>query len=395
MRSFTTWIATAFLAALTACNSPHPVELGEPVTLKLPAGMITGPRLTERPDGGLVLSWMAQADDGGVLRYAAIAESQLGPTRDVANDERMFVNWADLPSVLQVEGNYWLAHWLRYSADTTYSYDVVVSQSFDDGATWSEPVLAHEDGTPTEHGFVSMFRASDGVALLWLDGRSTPDAPMTLRSAVITPGGERQREQLVDASVCDCCQTDIAISSKGPIAVYRDRTPDEVRDIYITRYSDGKWEPGTRLYADDWNIAGCPVNGPSIAADGDDVAVAWFSAANDAPVVRVRLSNNGSRTFGTPIEISAGRIAGYVGLTFIENGTLAVSWVARSTSGANKLQVRLVSMDGVPGETREVADIQQIRVFPQLGYQNDHLFLFWTDQAGNERQLRGVRVPVT
>ena len=218
---------------------------------------------------------------------------------------------------------------------------------------------------------------------------------MTLRSAVITPGGERQREQLVDASVCDCCQTDIAISSKGPIAVYRDRTPDEVRDIYITRYSDGKWEPGTRLYADDWNIAGCPVNGPSIAADGDDVAVAWFSAANDAPVVRVRLSNNGGRTFGTPIEISAGRIAGYVGLTFIENGTLAVSWVARSTSGANKLRVRLVSMDGIPGETREVADIQQIRVFPQLGYQNDHLFLFWSDQAGNERQLRGVRVPVT
>ena len=97
MRSFTTWFATAFLAALTACNSPHTVELGEPVTLELPAGMATGPRLTERPDGGLVLSWMAQADDGGVLRYAAIAESQLGPTRDVANDERMFVNWADLP----------------------------------------------------------------------------------------------------------------------------------------------------------------------------------------------------------------------------------------------------------------------------------------------------------
>ena len=49
----------------------------------------------------------------------------------------MFVNWADLPSVQHVNQDHWLAHWLRYSADKTYSYDVVVSQSFDGGESWA------------------------------------------------------------------------------------------------------------------------------------------------------------------------------------------------------------------------------------------------------------------
>ena len=308
MRKITTLLASVFIAALAACDSRQPVSLGEPIALNLPGGAVTGPRLSQRPDGKLVLSWMAPLDAGAVLRYTTIADAELAASRDVVTDSRMFVNWADLPSVMQVDDEHWLAHWLRYSADKTYSYDVVVSQSLDDGASWSDPVTAHDDGTPTEHGFVSMHRVPEGVALLWLDGRNTPDAPMTLRSAVITPGGERQREQLVDDSVCDCCQTDMAVSSNGPMAVYRDRTKEEIRDIYITRFGDGKWETGARLYADNWKIAGCPVNGPSIVADGDNVAVAWFSAANDTPVVRVLLSDNGGATFAAPIQISVGRV---------------------------------------------------------------------------------------
>ena len=73
-----------------------------------------------------------------------------------------------------------------------------------------------------------MYREPGGVGLVWLDGRATPDAPMTLRGAVITPAGERTHEQVIDASVCDCCQTDIAVSSHGPLAVYRDRTAEDV-----------------------------------------------------------------------------------------------------------------------------------------------------------------------
>jgi hypothetical protein len=239
-----------------------------------------------------------------------------------------------------------------------------------------------------------MHRASDGVALLWLDGRNTPDAPMTLRSASVTPSGTVVRDQLVDDSVCDCCQTDVAVSSRGPIAVYRDRTAGEIRDVYVTRFSDGAWQPGTRLYADNWNIAGCPVNGPSIVANGDRVAVAWFTGANHSPHVRIKLSGDGGMTFGAPIDVSAGRLSGYIGLTFINDETLAVSWVSRNSAGNDSLALRTVSLDGTLGDILNVAEIAQVRVFPQLGYQDGHLYLFWTDQAENARELRGARVPV-
>ena len=38
----------------------------------------------------------------------------------------------------------------------------------------------------------------------------------------------------------------------------------------------------TAVYNDGWKIAACPVNGPAVAANGKRVALAWFTAPNDA-----------------------------------------------------------------------------------------------------------------
>lgn len=44
--------------------------------------------------------------------------------------------------------------------------------SFDNGQTWSTPILLHTDGTKTEHGFVSLFPwGEDNLGTIWLDGR--------------------------------------------------------------------------------------------------------------------------------------------------------------------------------------------------------------------------------
>ena len=51
-------------------------------------------------------------------------------------------------------------------------------------------------------------------------------------------------EQLIDELMCDCCQTDVALASSGPVAVYRDRSVAEIRDSYITRLIDGRWQNG-------------------------------------------------------------------------------------------------------------------------------------------------------
>ena len=123
--------------------------------------------------------------------------------KTVLAEPQMFVNWADRPIVIPANGDTLLAQWLRYSADETYSYDILTSRSTDNGETWSEPLSPHDDGTPTEHGFVSHYRAANGTALIWLDGRKTggeetdnpADTAMTLRTATLTPDGQLTDEQ--------------------------------------------------------------------------------------------------------------------------------------------------------------------------------------------------------
>ncbi len=390
-------------AILASCSAPDVPVFGEPVALELPAaGEVMGPRFSAGPDGHLTLSWMESHDDGALLRFASLDDGRFGEAATVVNEPRMFVNWADVPSVMHVGGEHWAAHWLRYSADLTYSYDVVLAQSFDDGRTWSDPVAAHSDGTPTEHGFVSMHRDPDGVALLWLDGRNTANetgddalsTSMTLRSAVVGADGERLRKQLVDDSVCDCCQTDVAVAASGPVAVYRDRTAAEVRDIYVSRLVDDAWQPGVPLHDDGWVIPGCPVNGPSIVADGDRVAVAWFTAADNAPRVRLAVSNDSGLTFAPPLEIAAGSLAGYVGLASLGDGSLAVSWVERGADGNNVVNLRHVDADGVAGPVHIAGTTSQLRVFPQLGFQDGSLYVAWTDESDEARRLEAVRIPV-
>ncbi|MCH8950347.1 MAG: hypothetical protein IIB87_08230, partial [Chloroflexi bacterium] len=121
-------------------------------------------------------------------------------------------------------------------------------------------------------------------------------------------------EQVVDSRVCECCQTDAVRTTAGDvIAVYRDRSPLEVRDIGIARVSGGKISDPEILHADNWRIKGCPVNGPAIDSLGTTVAVAWFTQSSlSSTHVRLVISRDGGRSFGEPISIDEGHPLGRV-----------------------------------------------------------------------------------
>ncbi len=379
------------MGLLAACSCSREGGLGafEPIETPAQEGA-TGPRISRLENGVPVVSWMEKRENGGVLRAAIFEHGGFAEAVDVSTDERMFVNWADTPSVSRLSDTHWLAHWLRYSAEETYSYDVVVSQTLDAGATWSEPAVIHDDGTQTEHGFVSTYRAETGLGLLWLDGRLTPRGPMTLRGAIVTEDGSLLEEREVDSDVCDCCQTSIAVSSRGPLAVYRDRTGEEIRDIYMSRHDGERWSTGTRLYADNWRIPGCPVNGPAIVAEGDFVAVAWFSAAGDRPVVRVIMSTDSGETFGDPVDIASRNTLGYVGIDILDRGHIVVSSVGKTDTGANAIHVRAVTADGQAMPSVPVGTTQQLRVLPQLAAVNDEIVVVWTDEADGVRSMKAA-----
>ena len=79
----------------------------------------------------------------------------------------------------------------------------------------------------------------------------------------------------------------------GPVAAYRDRSEAEIRDIAVRRLVGGEWSEPVHVGEDNWEIRGCPVNGPALAARGEDVAIAWFTGAGGTAKVSVAFSADG------------------------------------------------------------------------------------------------------
>jgi len=392
-------MAAGSLFLLAGCSeTPVPFE---PQLVEIPAGVpATGPRISGDETTGIVLSWMEQDEDGASLHYARLEDGVWSDANVVVDGVDMFVNWADMPSVQPMGAGRLAAHWLQMSADMTYAYDVVFAQSADDGQTWSEPVRPHSDGTETEHGFVSMFSDGARTGLIWLDGRKmvneVTDDPvasgMTLRAAFVDENLDVEQDQLVDELICDCCQTDIAVASSGPVAVYRDRSTKEIRDIYVTRHIDGQWMTGKPVASDNWEIPGCPVNGPSIIADGQFVAVVWFTGSGGRPVVKLSMSNDSGETFGEPVEIATGSVLGRVGLVHLGAGETAVSWLQSGADGSNDVLVRKIAADGAAGSVHTVAHNAGSFSVPQIALAGENLVFVWTETEEFENSVHSARV---
>ena len=368
-----TWVAAAWLLCVHAAAA----QVRELPTPALEGSI--GPNLSVAPDGRVLLSWIDRLGDGRhALRFSVKQGDGWSAPRVIAEGADWFVNWADFPSIVALPDGSLAAHWLVKSAAATYAYDVQIARSTDGGTHWSAPIVPHRDGTPTEHGFVSLFPARDGrLAAAWLDGRE--GSAMTLRYAAVGPDGAMQDEALLDARVCDCCQTSAAVTAEGPLVVYRDRSGQEVRDIAAVGLRAGRWSEPRGLPADGWEIQGCPVNGPAVAASDGRVAVAWFTAANDAPRVRLAFSNDAGASFGAAVRVDDGNPLGRVDVALLDDGSAVVSWVESSPEGGS-LRVRRIPADGEPGAAAIVlpAGAKLGNGFPQMARSGDTLVFAWT-----------------
>jgi len=269
------------------------------------------------------LSWVEYLNDTtDALVFSKLENEKWSTPKTIATGSDWFVNWADFPSLVayEDEGKTLAAHWLQKRAEGTYDYDVHIAQSKDGGDTWSSSFIPHRDSIAAEHGFVSMLPTSDNkIFATWLDGRNTKGegheedshghghhGAMTLRTAVFDENGKLSEEAELDNRICDCCQTSAAMTDDGVIVAYRDRSEKEIRDISIVRKVNGKWTTPKPVFNDNWLIAGCPVNGPALAANGKNVAIAWFTMSEEKPQVKVAFSDDSGANFSEPIRIDEG-----------------------------------------------------------------------------------------
>lgn len=355
------------------------------------------PRLVA--DGsGVLLTWLEPNDgDAQTLRFSRY-DGRWSPAVAITSSDELFANWADVPAVARAKSGWYLASWLQKSGDGKYDYGVRLARS-EDGDTWRPLGLLHDDGTPTEHGFVSMVPWREGIEVFWLDGRqmaAEPPGPMTLRRAHVTQGvGE---SSAVDAKVCDCCGTGAAMTADGPLVVYRNRDDDEVRDVGIVRLSEGTWTEPQLVHGDGWTVPGCPVNGPQVVAKGERVVAAWFTGARQHHSVRAAFSKDGGATFDLPINVATYVPGGGIPLGRVDivdlGDDVVVSWLD-SRDSETVVAARRVSADGRLSPVYDVARSDDARSsgFPQLERVGDDLLFVWTT-VGEPSQLRGRLVPI-
>lgn len=358
------------------------------------------PFLTSTANGELLLTWFEpRPEQRYALRVATRSALHWSEPRTVAEGNRFFVNWADFPSIVETARGTWVVHWLERTAEKSYAYHIRIATSKDRGRSWSPSIIPHSDRTPTEHGFVAMLPATDGsVAVSWLDGRQMMDSSgsMALRTVTLRSDGTLYKELTLDPRTCECCQVAMARTTTGLIAAYRDRGTDEVRDIAVVRELGGRWTGPSLVGRDNWVVRACPVNGPSIAAIASDVAVAWFTAADGAPRVKVAFSNSNGERFGPSVVADDGRPLGRVHLQMTGPTAAVLVWLEAKDDQA-EWRLRRITPAGV-GTAVTLGETSRTREagFPRTTLVGNDLFVAWTDPGSGPAtsQVRVRKIPL-
>lgn len=326
-----------------------------------------------------------------------------GTPRVVATGKDWFINWADFPA-LAIEPNGRLtAVWFINNPVTDASgatahhssYQAWLSQSSDDGATWTKPMRLTEESDSVE--FVSLQPlAGGGVLAVWLDGRAKHSGHAKAQQLYGRIIGRDTTDTLIDDSVCDCCQTTLTAFPNGDALVaYRARREGEIRDIHTALLRNGHWRSPRILSADEWQINGCPVNGPQLDSQAGQVSAVWFTAADGAPRVYASASPDAGARFLMPQRIDLGHPIGRVDTVQLRDGARIVVWLESGEGNQAGIWLRYISPSDEIGAPVLLAGTSQARSagFPRIALLKDYdatpaqLLLTYTDAINQNTQV--------
>jgi len=192
-------------------------------------------------------------------------------------------------------------------------------------------------------------------------------------------------EYQLDDRVCECCPTDAIEVEDGILIAYRNRSGTDIRNINLIRFSKGEWSDPYPVFEDGWTIPGCPVNGPALDAYENQVAIAWFTSADNTHVVKVAYSKDNGILFETPIQVVCGTALGRIDVLWLDDESVLVSWVEeRNDTGI--LVLKKVNNDGSINSVDSIAvSSSRGSGYPKLAKYEEYIFITWTDLGENSR----------
>jgi hypothetical protein len=217
---------------------------------------------------------------------------------------------------------------------------------------------------------------------------------MALRFAAFDGAWQQIAEMPVDPRVCECCSTAAVVTADGVLAAYRNRSDEEIRDIYVSRFAQGQWSEPALVHADNWHIQACPINGPALSAQGRNVAITWYTMTQDQGHAYLAFSTDAGRRFGEPIRLDDASSLGRVDVEMLQDGSAIASWIEIS-SDRSQFRLRRVNADGTRSSATTVAALAGSRTYPRLAHAGNEVILAWTEGSGSEARVRTALVSVS
>lgn len=284
-------------------------------------------------DDRLFMTWVEKMDGKYTLRQAEFDDPDFKGMRTITGGDGWMLHWADLPGAAGSVSDLYAWHQLKNPADA-HASDIRLYRAV--GNRWEGPFEVHAPTPVGEHAFVSASALPDGTfGMAWL--QPSPAGKGTELAFRSYHTGKATDIVVLDSLVCDCCPTAMAGTDSTVIVAYRDRSPDNVRDISYQVWDRGVWSGPKPLGAEGWQIDGCPVNGPAVAARGPYAVIVWWTQVNGQGEVRYALSENYGWDFGPAKRLDEANPIGQVGAAMDEEGDALLTWVAPLDKGRNAI----------------------------------------------------------
>jgi hypothetical protein len=289
---------------------------------------------------------------------------------------------SESPGVIALSQTNLMAYWSQRPSDQKAppeEVDVCFAISTNRGENWTTPALANRAGTGVENSYPSATSVdADPAELIWLDGSNWKQQKrVTLMSRTVQTDGAVTGATVIDPDTCTCCPTTLVQTNNGLLAAYRGHTPENIRDIEVAKNLAGHWSEPYIPQPDHWHFAGCPVNGPHLAADGSAIALIWFSVPRE-PEVKLAFSNDGGSHFTAPLRVDEGNALGRAQVVLLPESTLAF-WI-ENKSGVARLMGRSVQNNATLDAPFEVAHGDGPG-YPHAARAGNGAFITWADES--------------
>jgi hypothetical protein len=277
------------------------------------------------------------------------------------------------------------------------------ASSTDGGRTFSPARFAHDPALSGARGWESLTAGLDGrVHAVWLDGRDSErkmaeaaahsgtahkgQPPQDIYHSTIGSDG-RIIESVIATGVCFCCKTAVAVDARGSVyAAWRHIFPGSMRDIAFAKSTDGgrRFDAPVRVSKDNWELNGCPEDGPTLAVDQSGVIhIAWATVVNDGEPEKALFyaTSRDGKTFSARarLPVTAAATPGHPQLTLTRDGGAAIAW-DEVVAGLRRIAFTRVSRAGV-FQPIQIVSGDESASHPVIVRAEGNLLIAWTSRS--------------